>query len=64
MKARIWQSTYGIMELHKEQLFRLRGEELMAIQHDGHREKISLEEFFALLERDPDNRYELIGGYP
>jgi Uma2 family endonuclease len=36
----------------------------MAIQHDEHQEKISLEEFFALLERDPDNRYELIGGYP
>lgn len=32
----------------------------MAIQHDDHQEKISLEEFFALLERDPEHRYEMI----
>ena len=36
----------------------------MAIQHDDHQEKISLEEFFALLEHDPEHRYELIDGYP
>jgi Uma2 family endonuclease len=36
----------------------------MAIQHDEHQEKMSLEEFFALLESDPEHRYELIDGYP
>ena len=36
----------------------------MAIQHNEYQEKISLEEFFALLERDPEHRYELIDGYP
>ena len=36
----------------------------MAIHHDEHQKKISLEEFFALLESDPDHRYELIDGYP
>lgn len=36
----------------------------MAIQHNEHQEKISLEEFFALLESDPEHRYELIDGYP
>ncbi len=36
----------------------------MAIQHDEHQEKISLEAFFALLEKDPEHRYELIDGYP
>lgn len=36
----------------------------MAIQHNEHQEKMSLEEFFALLERDPEHRYELIDGYP
>lgn len=36
----------------------------MAIQHDEHQEKINLEEFFALLEKDPEHRYELIEGYP
>jgi Uma2 family endonuclease len=35
----------------------------MAIQRDG-QGKMSLEEFFALLERDPEHRYELIDGYP
>jgi Uma2 family endonuclease len=34
------------------------------MQHDEHQGKISLEEFFALLERDPEHRYELIDGYP
>ena len=28
------------------------------------RGKISIEEFFALLDRDPEHRYELIDGYP
>jgi Uma2 family endonuclease len=35
----------------------------MAIQHGEHKERISLEEFFALLERDPEHRYEYIDGY-
>lgn len=35
----------------------------MAIRHDEHQEKISLDEFCALLERDPEHRYELIDGY-
>ncbi len=37
---------------------------MMAIQHDEHQEKISLEAFFALVESDPEHRYELIDGYP
>lgn len=36
----------------------------MAMQHDDHQGKMSLEEFFALLESDPEHRYELIEGYP
>ncbi|HEY0753617.1 MAG TPA: hypothetical protein VGD98_06615 [Ktedonobacteraceae bacterium] len=36
----------------------------MAIQHDEHQERLSLEEFFALLENDPEHRYELIDSYP
>ena len=36
----------------------------MAIQHGEHQGKISLEEFFTLLEKDPEHRYELIDGYP
>ena len=36
----------------------------MAIQHDEPQQRISLEEFFALIERDPEHRYELIDGYP
>lgn len=36
----------------------------MAIQHNEHQEKITLEEFFALIENDPEHRYELIDGYP
>ena len=36
----------------------------MAIQHDEHQEKISLEKFFSLIESDPEHRYELIDGYP
>lgn len=36
----------------------------MAIQHDEPQQRISLEEFFTLLESDPEHRYELIDGYP
>jgi Uma2 family endonuclease len=36
----------------------------MAIQQNEHQEKMNLEQFFALLERDPEHRYELIDGYP
>jgi len=36
----------------------------MAIQRNEHRERMSLEEFFALIESDPEHRYELIDGYP
>ena len=34
------------------------------MQHDKHQEKITLEQFFALVESDPEHRYELIDGYP
>jgi Uma2 family endonuclease len=36
----------------------------MAIQHNEPQERISLEEFFTLVESDPEHRYELIDGYP
>ena len=36
----------------------------MAIQPNEPQERISLEEFFALVEREPEHRYELIDGYP
>jgi Uma2 family endonuclease len=36
----------------------------MAMEHNEPQERISLEEFFALLESDPEHRYELIDGYP
>ena len=36
----------------------------MAMQHNKQQEKISLEQFFALAESDPEHRYELIDGYP
>ncbi len=35
----------------------------MAIQHGEHEGKMSLEEFFALVDSDPDHRYEYIDGY-
>jgi len=44
--------------------FTRQGEKPMAIQYDEHRERIILEEFYALLERDPEHCYELIDGYP
>jgi len=34
------------------------------MQHNEPQERMSLEEFFALLESDPEHRYELIDGYP
>jgi len=36
----------------------------MAIQHNEPQERISLKEFFTLVESDPEHRYELIDGYP
>ena len=36
----------------------------MAMQHNEPQERISLEEFFALVESDPEHRYEFIDGYP
>ena len=36
----------------------------MAMQHSESQKRISLDEFFALLESDPEHRYELIDGYP
>lgn len=36
----------------------------MAVQRKEQQEKISIDQFFALLESDPENRYELIEGYP
>ncbi len=35
----------------------------MAVQHNARNERISLEEYFALLERDPGHRYEYLDGY-
>lgn len=35
----------------------------MAVHHNAHNERISLEEYFALLERDPEHRYEYLDGY-
>jgi Uma2 family endonuclease len=40
------------------------GEFCMAVQRKEQQEKLNIEEFFALVESDPDNRYELIDGYP
>ena len=35
----------------------------MALQHNEQKERMSLEEFYALLESDPEHRYEYIEGY-
>lgn len=35
----------------------------MALHCDEHKERMSLEEFYALLESDPEHRYEYIDGY-
>ena len=35
----------------------------MAIQHNAHEEEMSLEAFFALVDSDPEHRYEYIDGY-
>ena len=34
----------------------------MAVQHKVHDEKVSLEEYFAILEKDPEHRYEYLDG--
>ncbi len=34
----------------------------MAVQHNTHDEKVSLEEYFAILESDPEHRYEYLDG--
>ncbi len=34
----------------------------MAVQHNAHDEKVSLEEYFAILEKDPEHRYEYLDG--
>src|SRR5258708_34187026 len=34
----------------------------MAVQHNVHDEKVSLEEYFAILEKDPEHRYEYLDG--
>lgn len=36
----------------------------MAVERDRQHEKMSLEEFIALQESDPDHRYEYVDGYP
>ena len=35
----------------------------MALHYDEHKERMSLEEFYALLESDPEHQYEYIDGY-
>lgn len=35
----------------------------MAIQHNARNERISLEEYLALIEQDPEHRYEYLDGY-
>ena len=35
----------------------------MGLHYDEHKERMSLEEFYALLESDPEHRYEYIEGY-
>lgn len=39
-------------------------EMLVAVHHREQENRISLEEFFALVENDPDHHYEFIDGYP
>ncbi|MDQ2906468.1 MAG: Uma2 family endonuclease [Ktedonobacteraceae bacterium] len=34
----------------------------MAVHHNTHDEKVSLEEYFAILEKDPEHRYEYLDG--
>jgi Uma2 family endonuclease len=34
----------------------------MAVQHNTHDEKVSLEEYFSILEKDPEHRYEYLDG--
>src|SRR5579859_5604125 len=42
---------------------RCRKKQSMAVQHNARNERISLEEYFALLEKDPEHRYEYLDGY-
>jgi Uma2 family endonuclease len=35
----------------------------MAVQRDAHHEKVSLEEYFAILEKDPEHGYEYLNGH-
>lgn len=64
-KSGIHQSTYdGIMELMYADAVVAGEGNPMAIQHYEQKEKMSLEEFFALVESDPAHRYEYIEGYP
>src|SRR6266849_2740940 len=35
----------------------------MAVPHNARNERISLEEYFSLLEKDPEHRYEYLDGY-
>ncbi len=35
----------------------------MAVQHNARNERISLEEYFSLLEKDSEHRYEYLDGY-
>lgn len=39
-------------------------EKLRAIERNEHQERITLEEFFAYIENDPEHRYEFIDGSP
>jgi Uma2 family endonuclease len=34
----------------------------MAVQHNAQNEKVSLEEYFAIIEKDPKHRYEFLDG--
>lgn len=55
----------GIMEPAYEAGVSLNiGEKPVAIQQNEHQNKMSLEEFFAFVESNPDHRYECIDGYP
>ena len=38
-------------------------EKSMALQYNEHKERMSLEAFYALLENDPEHRYEYVEGY-
>src|SRR5882762_9630831 len=46
------------------QEFHSTGRKPMAIQHNEHQNRMTIEKFFALSESDPEHCYELIDGYP